>query len=247
MRAFLNFKIVALPSYFHFVELDEKVSRTKRKFVSSYIGILYFAPKTLNLYLNRIYVEIVHYLEFFSLAQKFPAGTSEFFPFGLNSDLHKIYTLCRKIPACTLEFFSFWRQLGSLLGMKIPGDSVLGIPLFFCWRLIINSFWRQLGSLLELSCLHLRMNSVWRQLGLPLGICNSWRFLLGDSSLFSPVGVCSDYLFVGEYIFCRWGFTILLLSWVTTSITKGHIAYVPLDPVAYYVHILDLNTRLRVG
>ena len=31
------------------------------------------------------------------------------------------------------------------------------------------------------------------------------------------------------------------------SCTKGHIAYVPLDPVAYYVHILDLNTRLRVG
>ena len=30
-------------------------------------------------------------------------------------------------------------------------------------------------------------------------------------------------------------------------ITKVQIAYFTLDPVAYYVHILDLNTRLRVG
>ena len=32
------------------------------------------------------------------------------------------------------------------------------------------------------------------------GICDSRRFLLGDSSLFSPVGVYSFYLFVGNYI-----------------------------------------------
>ena len=31
------------------------------------------------------------------------------------------------------------------------------------------------------------------------------------------------------------------------EITKGQIAYVPLDPVTNYVHILDLNTRIRVG
>ena len=31
------------------------------------------------------------------------------------------------------------------------------------------------------------------------------------------------------------------------SITKGQISYVPLNPVADYVHILDLNTRPRVG
>ena len=31
------------------------------------------------------------------------------------------------------------------------------------------------------------------------------------------------------------------------TITKWHISYVPLDPVADSVHMLDLNTRLRVG
>ena len=36
---------------------------------------------------------------------------------------------------------------------------------------------------------------------------------------------------------------ILLIS----TIAKLHIAYVPLDPVAYYVHILDLNIRIHVG
>ena len=34
---------------------------------------------------------------------------------------------------------------------------------------------------------------------------------------------------------------------IIISITKGHISYVPLDLVAEYAHILDLNTRLRVG
>ena len=32
----------------------------------------------------------------------------------------------------------------------------------------------------------------------------------------------------------------------TNAITKWQIAYVLLDPVADYVHILDFNTRLRV-
>ena len=31
------------------------------------------------------------------------------------------------------------------------------------------------------------------------------------------------------------------------AITKLHIAYFPLDPVADYIHTLKLNTRLRVG
>ena len=36
------------------------------------------------------------------------------------------------------------------------------------------------------------------------GICNFWRFFLRDSSLFSLVGVYSDYSFLGNYIFTRW-------------------------------------------
>ena len=45
-------RTVALPSYFHFAVLEEKVSRAKGKFVSSYLGILYLAPGILNRYLN---------------------------------------------------------------------------------------------------------------------------------------------------------------------------------------------------
>ena len=44
--------VVALPSYFHFVGSEEKVSRAKRIFISSYLGILYLAPVISNPYLN---------------------------------------------------------------------------------------------------------------------------------------------------------------------------------------------------
>ena len=44
--------MVALPSYFHSVGLEEKVSRAKSKFVSSYLGMLYLAPRISNPYLN---------------------------------------------------------------------------------------------------------------------------------------------------------------------------------------------------
>ena len=47
-----NFKIAALPSCFHSIGSEEKVSRAKRKLVSSCLGILYPAPGILNPYLN---------------------------------------------------------------------------------------------------------------------------------------------------------------------------------------------------
>ena len=37
--------------------------------------------------------------------------------------------------------------------------------------------------------------------------------------MFSPFGVYPDCLFVGNYIFPRWGFPILLLSWGTPSVS----------------------------
>ena len=43
--------------------------------------------------------------------------------------------------------------------------------------------------------------------------------------------------------------TIQVYRWYeheAPKITKGQISYVPLDPVADYLNILDLNTRLRV-
>ena len=46
------FKIAVLPSCFHFVGSGGKVSRSKSKFVSSCLGILYLAPVISNPYLN---------------------------------------------------------------------------------------------------------------------------------------------------------------------------------------------------
>ena len=52
-------------------------------------------------------------------------------------------------------------------------------------------------------------------------ISNPRRFLLGDSSLFSPVGVYPDCSFAGNHIFPRWGFPILLLSCGSPCVFKS--------------------------
>ena len=130
--------------------------------------------------------------------------------------------------------------------MKIPGDSFSGVPLCFLWRLGINSFWRQLGSSLELSGWHLGIKTIWRQLGLLFGFAIPGGFFLGIPPCFPPLGFTVIICSWGT-TFPRWGFTIIILSWCTKSITKGQIAFVTFDPVADYVHILDINTRIRVG
>ena len=111
----------------------------------------------------------------------------------------------------------------------------------------INSFRCQLGSSLELYRWHLGISSFWRQLGSSLRLdipgyssrgqlfCFPlWGFLcfsfLGELHI-SPLGFYYASPFLGNYI----------------NHQKYKIDYVPLDPVADYVHILDLNTRLRVG
>ena len=164
----------------------------------------------------RIYVHNVHYVEIIPLAQNSPAVALELFLFCANSDLRRNFTPRKNCPSGTSEFISFLRQLGSSLGVKIPRDSFSGIPFRFCWCLGIHSFWRQLGSSLEFSHGHLGINSVWRQLGLPLvfaipGYFFSLGFLLG----LPPWGFIA-YSFMGDYIFSRLGFTILLLYWGTT-------------------------------
>ena len=160
----------------------------------------------------RIYIEIVHYVEIVPLAQQSPVGTSGVFIFGANLDLRRNCTLCRNCPAGTSEFIHFWRQLGSPLGMKIPGDYFSGIPLGFCWRLGINSFWCQFGSSLEFSRWHLGINSVWRQLGLPLGFAIPGDSISGIPPCFPPLGF--------TLLICSWGITfhtiggLLLLSFL---------------------------------
>ena len=134
-------------------------------------------------------MEIVHYVEILLLAQNSPHIASELFPFCANSDLSRNFTLKKNCPAGTSAFIYFWRQLGSPLGMKIPGDSFSGIPLRFRWRLGINSFWRQLGYLLELSCCHLGINSVWRQLRSPLGFVIPRYYFSGIPPCFPPLGL----------------------------------------------------------
>ena len=150
------------------------------------------------------------------MAQNSPASASELFPFCANSYLRRNFTLRKNFPAGTSDFISFWRQLGSPLGMKIPGDSFSGNPIRFRWRLGTNSFWRQLGSSLELSRWHLVINSVWYQLGLPLGflipeipsrgfllvfLCWSLLYLFVRGELhFPPLGVYYSYSFLGNYM-----------------------------------------------
>ena len=116
-----NFKIVALPFCFHFVGLEEKVSRAKRKI--RFLVSWYTLPRARNfkplfefqtpqaqnypagtseliaLAPTRIYIEIVHNVEIVLLAWNYPADTSELFPLGANSDLHRNFTLHRIFPA----------------------------------------------------------------------------------------------------------------------------------------------------
>ena len=101
--------------------------------------------------------------------------------------------------------------------------------------------------LLEFSRERLGTNSVWRLFGLPLGFAIPGDSFSGIPPCFPPVGVYLDCSFARNCIFPCWGFTIILISRVTTSITKWQIAYVPLDPVADYIHMLNLTIRLCVG
>ena len=115
-----------------------------------------------------------------------------------------------------MEFISFWRHLGSYLGVKIPGDFFSGIPLRFRWCLGISSFWRQLGCLLEFSCGHLENNSFWRQLGSPLGFV-----IPGDS--FSGIPPCFPLM----------GFTLLICL-------RG-ITWSPIEGLLFFYFLGELN------
>ena len=115
-----------------------------------------------------------------------------------------------------LGIYSFWIQIELYLGVKIPRDSFLGIPLRFRWCLRTISFWRQLGYSLGFSCRHLGTNSVWRPLGLPLGFAIPGDSLSGvppcfpplgftlivclQGTTFSPVGVSYSSPFLGDSI-----------------------------------------------
>ena len=68
-----------------------------------------------------IYAEIVHYVEIILPVRNSPAGALEYFPFCANSDLLISCTLGKHFTSGTSEFISFRRQLGSYLGVQIPG------------------------------------------------------------------------------------------------------------------------------
>ena len=48
---------------------------------------------------TRINIEIVHYVDIVLLAKKYPAGTSELFPFNANLDIRRNHTLRRNFTA----------------------------------------------------------------------------------------------------------------------------------------------------
>ena len=115
-----------------------------------------------------------------------------------------------------LGLASFRQQPGSSLGLEIPGDSFLGISLFFCWHLIINSFWRQLGYLLELSRWHLVINYFWHQIKYSLGLG-----IPVDS--FSGISLC----------FPLSGFTMFISPWETT--------HFPVDILLWFSFLGQIN------
>ena len=49
---------------------------------------------------------------------------------------------------------------------------------------------------------------------------------------------------MGSFVMTAWN--LMYLFFFAVGISKGKIAYVPLEPFADYVHILDLNTRLCI-
>ena len=140
----------------------------------------------------------------------------ELFSFCANLDIRINCTLHKNCPGGTSEFISFWRQLGSPLGIKIPRNSFLGIPLRFRWLLGINSFWIQLGFLLGLSCWYLRINFVWRQLGSPLVFAIPRYSFSGIPPCFPLLGFTLLIRSCGTAFSPVWGFTIIILSWGTT-------------------------------
>ena len=165
---------------------------------------------------------------------------------GINSFWRQLrYSL--EFSRWHLRIEYFWQQLGSFLGLEIPRDSFLGIPRCFSCHLGINSFWRKLVTLFEFFPCQLGINYFWSQLRSPMG--------LGiPRNSFLEISLCSSLL----------GFTMLIRWWRTTCFPVGvllhlsflgelhqspkeKITYDPFYPVANYIYIADLNTRLRVG
>ena len=78
-----------------------------------------------------------------------------------------------------------------------------------------------------------------------------------SANLFWPVISCAYALafldlssLSSTVVLASFAFYVLLIIYslfCAVAITKWNIAYVPLDPVAEYIHMLDLNNRLRVG
>ena len=158
---------------------------------------------------------------------------SNIFPFS-TLYAHKKSEPCKEKP------------VSSYLGILYPAPKIWNPNLNFklCWHKILPLAPRD----------YLLLSPTW----IFLGIWDSRRF-------FSGVLLCFSLL----------GFTMLLLSWGTkrmvkwlngkTNISplgfyyaypflgnyinhqKDKIAYVPLDPIADYVYIEDVNTRLRVS
>ena len=201
-----NFKIAVLPSCFHFVGSEEKVSGAKRKSVSSCLGIIYLASGISNPYLSFK----SHQRENIPLA----FGINSF---GVNLDLHRKFTQYEhclagvKLSRWYFGIISSWRLLGSTqkiyITQKFPRQRVGLVLLRSCTlrrncpagakfssrRFGVISFLRQLGSMQKI---YTTQKSCFRQ----LGICLLWaparivlrsenpcRFHLRDSSSLSPV------------------------------------------------------------
>ena len=129
---------------------------------------------------------------------------------------------------------------------QIWTSNFVGTKFFRC-QLRINFFWHQLRSSLEFSHSHLVITSFWRQFGSSLGLD-----IHGDSSrgflLALPYWGLQCLSFRGELHISLLGFyydSPFLGNYINHQ--KDKIAFTPINPVANYIYIADLNTRLCVG
>ena len=84
---------------------------------------------------------MVHNVDIVSLAQNYPAGTSELFPLGANSDLRRNFTLRRNFPATERRFLfpSTLRWWCRRNRDKALVDIILGSKNVTCSWIFLNS------------------------------------------------------------------------------------------------------------
>ena len=138
------------------------------------------------------------------LARKYPAGTSELFPLGSNSDLGRNFTPRNFFPlACKVWIYVEvvqYVEFSPLVWNSLAGASEWFL---FCAN---SDLRRNCIQRKKSSFRHLRIYLLLAPARNVLGSENSWRFLLGDSS--SILLVPQKLIYFGASLDICWNFTL---------------------------------------